>query len=103
MAMRALLSLLEWLAARAGADLTADAGSPWTGPSGADRAGRLVPAPQDGFEPEVGRSLGHSLGHWALWLAAAMILVILAVGYVRRRWRSKGDASPARLTWRGPR
>lgn len=100
MAMRLLLGLLEWLAARAGANPAADAGpSPWVDPSSADRAGRLVAAPQDALEREVGRSLGH----WALWLAVAVVLLFLAAGYLRRRWRAKGEASPAWLTWRGPR
>lgn len=100
MAMRLILSLLGWLAGRAGANLAADAGpSPWMDPSSADRAGKLIPAPQDALEPEVGRSLGH----WALWLAVALVLALLAAGYVRRRWRAKGVATPAWLTWRGPR
>jgi len=101
--MRALVGLIAWLAARAGADLGIAAGSPsepWSGATNADRAGRLVPVPQDGLEPEMGRSLGL---HWALWLAVGLILLILAVGYVRRKWRARGDERPGRLTWRGPR
>ena len=48
--------------------------------------------------------MGRSLGlHWALWLAVGLILLILAVGYVRRKWRARGDERPGRLTWRGPR
>ena len=104
--MRTLVGLIAWLAARAGADVgiaTATAGSPsepWSGATNADRAGRLVPVPQDGLEPEISRSLGL---HWALWLAVGLILLILAVGYVRRKWRARGDERPGRLTWRGPR
>ncbi len=66
----------------------------------ADRAGRLVPVPQDGLEPEVTRSLGT---HWALWLAVGIVLLILAVGYIRRKWRAHGAARPGWLTRRGPR
>jgi len=100
MAMNLLLRVLEWLAIRAGADLGADA-RPWDAPSTADRAGQLVAVPQDGLEPEVTRSFGH----WALWLAVGVVLLALALGYVRRRLRAKGEAWPAwlRLTWRGPR
>lgn len=100
MALRSLINLLEWLAVRAGANLgTASEAGSWGGPGTADRAGQLVPAPQDGLEPEVGRSFGH----WALWAAVGVVLVILATGYVRRRWRSKGATISAWLTWRGPR
>ncbi len=97
--MRTLFALLQWLAVRAGAGAAlADAGGAASdGASTADRAGRLVPAPEAGLEPEVGRSL---LGHWALWLAVGLVLLIVGVGYVRRRWRARGDARPARLTWR---
>jgi hypothetical protein len=102
--MRTLVGLIAWLAARAGADLgIAAAGSPsepWSGATNADRAGRLVPVPQDGLEPEISRSRGL---HWALWLAVGLILLILAVGYVRRKWRARGDERPGRLTWRWPR
>lgn len=98
MAMIPLLRLLEWLAARAGASLAADAGSaPWDVPSNADRAGSLLPVPQEGLEPELSRSLGH----WALWLAVGIVLVILAVGYVRRRWRGRREVRPGWLTRRG--
>lgn len=100
MAMIPLLRLLEWLAARAGAGLAADAGSvPWDTPTDADRAGRLVPVPQEGLEPELSRSLGL----WALWLAVGVVLVIVAAGYVRRRWRGRRVVRPGWLTRRGPR
>jgi len=99
MAINPLLSLLEWLAIRAGARLGADAGQPWKGSSTADRAGELVPAPQEVMEPEVGRSLLH---HWALWLAVLVVLALLARGYIRRRLRPKGDRRPI-LNWRGRR
>lgn len=102
--MRALIGLIAWLAARAGADVgPADAGGPvvpWGDATSADRAGRLVPVPQDALEPEVTRSLG---AHWALWLSVGLILLVLAVGYIRRKWRSQGGERPAWLTWRGPR
>jgi hypothetical protein len=87
--MRTLVALLGWLAARAGA---ADA------PSTADRAGRLVPAPHEGLEPEVSRSL---VEHWALWLAVGLVLIIVGMGYARRRWRARGQTLPAWLTWLG--
>ena len=89
--MRALVALLGWLAAHAGA---ADA------PSTADRAGRLVPTPHEGLEPEVGRSL---VEHWALWLAVGLVLIIVGMGYARRRWRARGQTPPAWLTWLGRR
>jgi hypothetical protein len=94
-AMHTLVDLIAWLAARAGANLGITAAGtpaePWSGATNADRAGRLVPVPQDGLEPEVSRSLGV---HWALWLAVGLILLILAVGYVRRKWRARGEARP---------
>ena len=77
--MRTLVGLLGWLAARAGADVDAA--------TTADRAGRLVPTPHDGMEPEVGRSL---VEHWALWLAVGLVILVVGLGYVRRRWRAAG-------------
>lgn len=102
--MRTLVDLVAWLAVRAGAGLgSVDAGAP-LGPGSedttADRAGRLVPVPQEGLEPEVTRSFGT---HWALWLAVGIVLLILAVGYIRRKWRAHGAGRPGWLTWRGPR
>lgn len=95
MAASPMFRLLEWLATRAGSSLGADAGvRPWEDPSTADRAGRLIPAPQEGLEPEVSRWFGA----WALWLAVGVILAILLAGYVRRRWRSTGETSPG-WTW----
>jgi hypothetical protein len=96
--MRTLIALIAWLAMRAGAEI--GSGAPWSDATTADRAGRLVPVPQDALEPEVTRSLG---AHWALWLSVGLILLILAVGYIRRKWRSRGDRRPGRLTWRRPR
>ncbi len=102
--MRTLVDLVAWLAARAGGDFgMAGAGKPL--PPGseattADRAGRLVPVPQEGLEPEVTRSLGT---HWALWLAVGIVLLILAVGYIRRKWRAQGGESPGWITRRGRR
>ena len=87
--MRALVALLGWLAAHAGAA---------NAPSTADRAGRLVPTPHEGLEPEVGRSL---VEHWALWLAVGLVLIIVGMGYARRRWRARGQTPPAWLTWLG--
>jgi hypothetical protein len=102
--MRTLIGLIAWLAARAGADVgIADAAAPsapWSDATTADRAGRLVAVPQDALEPEVTRSLG---AHWALWLSVGLIVLVLAAGYIRRKWRSQGGERPAWLTWRGPR
>ena len=50
-----------------------------------------MPVPQEALEPEVTRSLG---AHWALWLAVGLILLILAVGYIRRKWRARGAQRP---------
>jgi len=103
--MHTLLALIVWLATRAGADIRqagatlgdAAPGAGWlTDATGADRAGRLVPVPQDGLEPEVSRSLG---AHWALWVAVGLILLILAIGFIRRRWKARGSARPGRFPW----
>lgn len=67
-----------------------------------NRAGRLVAVPDDGMEPGIARTL---LAHWALWAAVALVLLALAAGYVRRRWKTGGRT--ARFAWldrsRGPR
>ena len=102
--MRTLVDVVAWLAARAAAGLSSvDAGAP-LGPGSedttADRAGRLVPVPQEGLEPEVTRSIGM---HWALWLAVGIVLLILAAGYIRRKARAHGAERPRWLTRRGPR
>jgi len=102
MEMRTLVDFVAWLAAKAAAELGM-AGAPLLPGSQdttADRAGRLVPVPQEGLEPEVTRSLGT---HWALWLAVGIVLLILAVGYIRRKGRAPGAARPGWLTRRGPR
>lgn len=101
--MRTLVDLVAWLAARAAAGLgTVEAGAP-LGPGNedttADRAGRLVPVPHEGLEPEFTRSLGT---HWVLWLAVGILLLILAIGYIRRKWRTHGPERPGWLTRRGP-
>ena len=101
--MRTVLALIAWLANRAGADVhragaaladTASGAVQMAEATGADRAGRLVAVPQDGLEPEVSRSLG---AHWALWVAVGLILLILAIGFVRRRWKARGGERPGRL------
>jgi hypothetical protein len=101
--MRTVLALIAWLASRAGADVhqagAALAGTPagavqLAEAMGADRAGRLVPVPQDGLETEVSRSLA---AHWALWVAVGLILLILAIGFIRRRWKARGSHRPGRL------
>jgi hypothetical protein len=98
--MRTLVALLGWLAARAGAAAGAAEAAGTGGATTADRAGRLVPAPHDGLEPDVGRSLAE---HWAFWLAVGLVLVIVGIGYARRRWRARGQTPPAWLTWLGRR
>jgi hypothetical protein len=97
MPMSWLLRLLEWLASQARAGMGADAGgAPWSDTGGADRAGQLVPMPDEGLEPEVGRALGL----WWLWLAAGVILLILAAGYLRRRGKARSKTRGVPLTWR---
>lgn len=102
--MRTLLALLAWLTTRAGAGIHQTGALSGSAPGAvrlaeatvADRAGRLVPVPQDGLEPEVSRSLG---AHWALWVAVGLILLILAIGVIRRRWRARGGQRPGRFPW----
>ena len=79
--MRILVSLLAWLLEQT---------------IGPNRAGRLVPVPDDGMEPGFARSL---FAHWALWAAVALILLALAAGYVRRRWKAGGKPGMARFAW----
>ncbi len=99
--MRALVGLLAWLAIRAGADI----GTPGQRCGHAsfvsvtarfavrpDRAGRLVPLPEEALEP--GRSL---LAHWALLAAVALVVAIVAGGYLRRRWKARARGS--RFPW----
>ena len=103
--MRTLLALIVWLATRAGAEIRWPGATPGDAvpgavrlaeATGADRAGRLIPGPQDGLEPEVSRSLA---AHWALWVAVGLILLILASGFIRRRWRVRGGERPGRFPW----
>jgi hypothetical protein len=93
---RTLLGLLAWLAVRAGSSLdfphktdslasVATAIPEVVGPNNLvqpNRGGWLVPVPD---EPEAGRSL---VVHSALWAAVGVIVLLLAAGYVRRRWKS---------------
>jgi hypothetical protein len=96
--MRTLVALLGWLAARAGAAVGAAEAAGTRGATTADRAGRLVPAPHNGLEPEVSRSL---VEHWTFWLAVGLVVIIVGIGYARRRWRTRGQSPPAWLTWLG--
>lgn len=96
--MRRLVALLGWLAARAGAVAGAAEAGALGGATTADRAGRLVATPHEGLEPGVSRSLAE---HWALWLAVGLVLIIVGIGYARRRWRTRGQMPPAWLTWLG--
>ncbi len=92
--LRILLCVIAFLAARAGAPLPAFAqrATGWRDNAPADRAGELVPAPQQSIEPELGRSIWSIT---ALWTAVGLVLAVLAVGYVRRRWRSRGGKQVA--------
>jgi hypothetical protein len=100
---RTLLGLLAWLAVRAGSnfDAATPAAAAATGPDNRvlpNRGGWLVPVPE---EPEAGRSL---LAHSALWAAVGVILLLLAAGYLRRRWRSRRrDGRPPIMTARAQR
>jgi hypothetical protein len=90
--MRILISLLTWLLEQTVRP---------------NRAGRLVPVPDDGMEPSFLRTLlAHWVAHWALWAAVALILLALAAGYLRRRWRAGGRPGQVRFAWlargRGP-
>ncbi len=103
--MRALVGLLTWLAIKAGADIGRGASlvdsasrvaelGPAVHP---DRAGRLVPIPEKALEPN--RPV---LAHWALLAAVALVVLIVAGGYLRRRWKAHAGgrgARPARPAW----
>jgi hypothetical protein len=102
---RLLVSLVAWLAMRAGARVGARRGRARIfaggvpavtvlGEVGANRAGRLVPLPDDTIEAE--RTLGE---HWALLAAVALIVLILAAGYLRRRWKAGWRPRPEWLAW----
>ena len=106
--MRALVALLAWLATRAGADI-GPPGQRWerasfvgtashlaqAGPSvQPDRAGRLVPLPEEAPGPD--RSLA---AHWALLAAVALVVLIVAAGYMRRRWKAHSQGRGARFPW----
>jgi hypothetical protein len=98
--MRTLVSLLEWLAIRAGADVRrrwvgangvcATAATSGIAEVGPDRAGRLVAVPRETLEPV--RSLE---AHWALWGAVALVVLIVGAGYLRRRLRATARGAPA--------
>jgi hypothetical protein len=106
--MRALVALLAWLAIRAGANV-APAEPHWAGApliSAAaraaefgpvvrpDRAGRLVPVPEETLEPN------RPLAHWALLAAIALVVLIVGAGYLRRRWKAHAQGTrPPRPAW----
>ena len=105
--MRALVGLLAWLAIKAGADI-ATPGQRWghasvfgaatrlaelAAPVRPDKAGRLVPVPEEALEPD--RSI---VAHWAL-LAAVALAVLITGGYLRRRWKAQGRPRGARFPW----
>jgi hypothetical protein len=106
--MRALVGLLAWLAIKAGADI-ATAGQRWdhasvfgattrlaelAAPVRPDRAGRLVPVPEDALEPD--RTI---VAHWALLAAVALVVLIVTGGYLRRRWKAHAWRRGARFPW----
>ena len=101
--MRMLIALLQWLALRAGTgeDAGGAVSASWEAAATADRAGRLVPSPEH-VEQEVSHSLSQN---WALWLAVGVVVLVVGIGYVRRRmrWRSRGESHPAWLNRRGRR
>jgi hypothetical protein len=102
--MRALVGLLTWLAIKAGADIGREASLVGSasrvaklGPAvHPDRAGRLVPIAEKALEPT--RPV---LAHWALLAAVALVVLIVAGGYLRRRWRAHAGGRGRGL--RGPR
>lgn len=106
--MRALVGLLAWLAIKAGADI-ATPGQRWghasvfgaatrlaelTAPVRPDKAGRLVPVPEEALEPD--RSI---VAHWALLAAVALVVLIVTRRYLRRRWKAQGRPRGARFPW----
>jgi hypothetical protein len=106
--MRALVGLLAWLAIRAGANVAPAephwGRAPWVsaaahaaelGPTvHPDRAGSLVPVPEETLEPN------RPLAHWALLAAIALVVLIVAAGYLRRRWKAHAQGTrPPRPAW----
>jgi hypothetical protein len=94
--MRTLVSLLAWLARSAGAASPGNLSLSVMVPGVAvlaevvqpNRAGRLVPVPEEALEQsDIARSLTL---YSVLWAAVAVIVLLLAVGYLRRRWKSAG-------------
>jgi hypothetical protein len=106
--------LIAWLARRAGARLGPPPPAPWRrGPhraleggarfagaaplaistahaTTADKAGRLVPLPEENREAEGARSL---LSHSSFWAAVVLVLLVIGFGYLVRRLRSKESAA----------
>ena len=84
--MRTLMDLLQWLALRARVEPRAASNGAGFEATTADRAARLVPVPDEALEPEVGRSL---IENGALWLLIGSVLLLVGIGYLRRRWRGQ--------------
>jgi hypothetical protein len=103
--MRALVGLLASLATRAGANIGAR-GSVGSAPRSSapptisrrrvrsGRAGRLVLLPEEAPRPD------HSLAaHWAPLAAVALLVLIVAAGYMRRRWKAHTQGRGAAFSW----
>jgi hypothetical protein len=103
--MRALVGLLARLATRAGANIGRP-GQRWERASfvgtatisprrvRSGRAGRLVPLPEEAPRPD--RSLAT---HWAPLAAVALVVLIVAAGYMRRRWKAYTQGRGPRFPW----
>ncbi len=96
--MRTLVGVVAWLATRAGTEVDRPGGinrGQLATKTTADKAGRLVAVPEEAREQVTAPSL---VSYWALGVAAALIFLILAVGYVRR-WRKAPLGARGPFVW----
>jgi hypothetical protein len=108
--MRALVGLLAWLAIKAGADI-ATPGQRWghasvfgaatrlaelAAPVRPDKAGRLVPVPEEALEPD--RSI---VAHWALLAAVALVVLIVTGGLPAAALEGAREAARSALSLAG--